>query len=58
MTEPTNLNRARKEKARAAKRAKGDENAFAYGRSKAEKQLAAARLQKAARDLDGKKRGE
>jgi hypothetical protein len=34
---PVNLNRARKEKARAEKRARADENAVKFGRSKAER---------------------
>jgi hypothetical protein len=34
---PVNLNRVRKEKARAEKRARADENAVKFGRSKAER---------------------
>jgi hypothetical protein len=34
---PVNLNRARKEKARAEKRARADENAVKFGRSKVER---------------------
>ncbi|MEQ9258086.1 MAG: DUF4169 family protein [Roseovarius sp.] len=53
---PVNLNRVRKEKARAEKRARADENAAKFGRSKAEKAREAARAEKAARDLDGHRR--
>ena len=58
MAEPVNLNRYRKTKARAEDKARADRNAVAFGRTKAEKDLARAEAQKAARDLDGKKRGE
>ena len=44
--QPVNLNRVRKEKARVQKRARADENAVKFGRTKAEKQLEAARKQK------------
>ena len=37
MSQPINLNKARKAKARTEKRAKADANAVAFGRSKAEK---------------------
>ena len=58
MAEPVNLNRYRKSKARAEDKARADRNAVAFGRSKAEKDLNRARAGKAARELDGKKRGE
>ncbi len=50
---PINLNRARKDRARAEDRAKADANAVKFGMTKAEKVLAAARSQRAARILDG-----
>lgn len=53
MSKVTNLNRFRKDKARAEKRAEGDENAVKHGRTKAQKALERARADKAARDLDG-----
>ncbi|MEZ5676217.1 protein of unknown function [Thalassovita litoralis] len=56
MSQPVNLNRFRKEKARADKKARADENAVKFGRTKAEKQRDRATADKAARDLDGKKR--
>ena len=52
MGKPVNLNRYRKEKARAEKRARADRNAVAFGRTKAEKQLEKARAEKSLRDLD------
>jgi hypothetical protein len=56
MSQPVNLNRFRKQKARAEKKARADENAVKFGRTKAEKDLDKAQADKAARDLDGHKR--
>ena len=56
MSEPVNLNRFRKEKARAAKKARADENSVKYGRTKAEKQRAIQQSEKSIRELDGHKR--
>lgn len=56
MAEIINLRAARKAKDRADARAKGDENAVRFGRTKAEKALEAARVDKARRDLDGHER--
>ena len=53
MAEIVNLRTARKAKERDKARAKGDENAARFGRSKAEKDLEKARADKARRDLDG-----
>ncbi len=58
MAAPVNLNRARKEKARAERKARADENAARFGRTKAERMLDEARARKAARELDGAKREE
>ncbi len=58
MPEPVNLKRYRKEKARAEKKHRADENAVRFGRSKEEKQLDRARTEKARRDLDGHKAEE
>ncbi len=55
MSKPVNLNRYRKGKARADKKARAEENAVSFGRTKAEKDLHRARQDKASRDLDGKK---
>lgn len=58
MSQPINLNRYRKDKARAEKRAKGDENAARFGRSKDQKRLEDDQAAKAARHLDGHKQEE
>ena len=56
MSTPVNLNRYRKDKARAAKRAKADENAAKFGRSKAEKAKETAEAAREVARLDGHKR--
>lgn len=58
MSNVTNLNQLRKSKARAAKRAQGDENAVKFGRSKAERDLNEAQAEKSGRDLDGHERDD
>lgn len=52
MSTPVNLNRVRKEKARAAKKARADENAVKFGRTKPEKELEKARAEQALKALD------
>ncbi len=52
MNTPVNLNRVRKEKARADKKARADENAVKFGRTKAEKELEKARAAQARKALD------
>ena len=47
MAEPVNLNRFRKQKARAEQKARADQNAVIFGRTKAEKQLDRAKADKA-----------
>lgn len=56
MSKVVNLNRVRKDKARAGKKAQADANAVKFGRSKAEKADTQARADKARRDLDGHRR--
>lgn len=56
MAEIINLRAKRKEADRKAARAQGDANAAKFGRTKAERELEAARAAKAARSLDGHKR--
>lgn len=56
MTDPVNLNRFRKARAKADDKARAAENRAYFGRTKAEKALAEARREKAARALDAKKR--
>ena len=53
---PVNLNRFRKEKARAEKKARADGNAAFHGLTKAEKQRAREEAARAARQHDGAKR--
>jgi hypothetical protein len=56
MTTPINLNKARKDRAKAQAKTKAAENRVAFGRTKAEKALGKARVEKAVRDLDATKR--
>lgn len=56
MAEIINLRAVRKTREREQARAKGNENAAKFGRTKAEKSLEAARAEKARRDLDGHER--
>lgn len=53
MSKPVNLNRFRKQKARAEKKARADENAAKFGRGKAQKKLEQMRSEKARKRLDG-----
>ncbi|GAA6197398.1 DUF4169 family protein [Pseudophaeobacter arcticus] len=58
MGKPVNLNRYRKTQARAEDKARADQNAVKFGRSKLEKSLDEAHAAKAKRDLDGHKSDE
>ena len=58
MSKVVSLNKARKAKLRADKRAQADENAVKFGRTKAQKRAETAATDKARRDLDGHKREE
>jgi len=58
MGKPVNLNRYRKTQARAEDKARADQNAVKFGRSKLEKSLDEARAAKAKRDLNGHKSDE
>lgn len=55
MGEIVNLNRARKDRAKADDKARATENRVAHGRTKAERQATEAERQRAARLLDGQK---
>lgn len=55
---PISLSKARKERERREARTRADANAVKFGRSKAEKVLAATRAEKARRLLDQHKRDE
>lgn len=56
MAEVVNLRTVKKQAARKAARAKGDENAAKFGLTRAEKDRQKAEAEKAARDLTGHKR--
>lgn len=53
---PVNLNRVRKNRARAEKRARADENAVKFGRTKGRKTRDTAGAAKSAKHLDHHKR--
>ncbi|MET4127072.1 DUF4169 family protein [Roseovarius sp. MBR-6] len=55
---PVNLNRVRKQRARAERQARADENAARFGRTKAQKKLEEAEADKARRTLDQHRREE
>ncbi len=52
MSAPVNLNRYRKARAKAGRKAQADENAVKFGRSKAEKELEKARSTRAQADIE------
>ncbi|AJE47211.1 DUF4169 family protein [Celeribacter indicus] len=56
MSTVTNLNRFRKEKARAERRAEADGNAVKFGRTKAQKALEEAQTARARATLDAHRR--
>ncbi len=58
MTTPVNLNRFRKEKARAEKKARANENAVKFGRTRAEKSRDSAVTALDKKRLDGHKRDD
>lgn len=58
MVEPVNLNRYRKAKARAERKAQAAENVVKFGRTKAEKELEKSRAEKAKSGVDQHKLDE
>ena len=56
MSDPINLNRVRKAKAKSETPATAAENRVRFGRTKAEQTRVEAEREKAGRDLDGSKR--
>ena len=56
MADIVNLNRSRKAKARSDKEAQAAQNRIAFGRTKAEKQQAAAEKARADKQIDDHKR--
>jgi anti-sigma28 factor (negative regulator of flagellin synthesis) len=51
-TKPVNLNQYRKAKARAEDKARADQNAVKFGRTKAQKLREAAKLEQVRKNLD------
>ncbi len=56
MTEPINLNKARKARAKADAKTTAAENRVRFGRTKGAKQVSKLEAEKARRALEGKKR--
>ena len=56
MNAPVNLNKLRKERDRAARKARADENSVQFGQTKAQKDVLKQRAERAARMLDAHKR--
>lgn len=56
MGKPVNLNRFKKQKARAEEKARADNNAAVHGLSKAQRELTKAKREQKNRLLDGLKR--
>jgi len=50
------MNKAKKERNRASRRARADENAVAFGQTKTQKELLKAKAAQIAKNLDAKKR--
>ncbi|WP_299558802.1 DUF4169 family protein [uncultured Sulfitobacter sp.] len=57
MSMPTNLNKIRKERERAARRTRADQNSVQFGQSKTQKETLKARVERIALTLEGHKRG-
>lgn len=58
MTEPINLNKARKARAGAAEKTQAAENRVRFGRTKAEKTVSKLEAERARRQHDEKKRDD
>jgi hypothetical protein len=56
MSAPINLNKVKKERNRASRKARADENAVGFGQSKSQKEALKARAELIARKLEGNKR--
>ena len=56
MSEPLNLNKLRKQRDRAARKARADENTVKFGQTKAQKDALKQRAERATRKLDAHKR--
>jgi hypothetical protein len=58
MSTPINLNKVKKERNRASRRARADENAVQFGQTKDQKELLKARAEQIKRNLEAHKREE
>lgn len=56
MSQPINLNKVKKERDRASRKARAEENTVAFGQTKAQKEALKARAALIARTLEGHKR--
>ena len=56
MSAPVNLNKVKKERNRASRKARADENAVAFGQTKEQKAALKARAEQIARNLEAHKR--
>ncbi|EEB84362.1 DUF4169 family protein [Roseobacter sp. GAI101] len=56
MSAPINLNKVKKERNRASRKARADENAVKFGQSKPQKDVIKARLEQISRNLEAHKR--
>ena len=56
MSAPINLNKVKKERNRASRKARADENAVQFGQSKDQKEVLKARLAQISRNLEPQKR--
>lgn len=57
MSAPINLNKVKKERNRASRKARADENAVAFGQTRAQKDALKARAELIKRNLEAHKRG-
>jgi hypothetical protein len=56
MSAPVNLNKVKKERDRSSRKARANENAVAFGQTKAQKELLKAKAALIARNLEANKR--
>ena len=56
MSTPINLNKVKKERNRASRKARADENAVKFGQTSAQKDALKARAEQIKRNLDGHKK--
>ncbi len=56
MSAPINLNKVKKERDRSSRKARADENAVAFGQTKAQKDALKARAEQIAHNLEAHKR--